>query len=1020
MTTHASTSTRAPARRAATIQRGLLALVVLALLAAGPPAALLAFVGNPVPKYAMIGGQLTDQAVIGLLAAVVWFAWAQLMLAVLIEAAAAVRGAPLPRRIPLTGAQQYLARRLVLAVAFLLAGGAAMSATTAAAGPAVAAVAPSVPGAPVPDLMYTQNIAARGSVVAPTAEPGNAVHDRSTTRRAADRADKPGKWYVVKPPHGGNHDTLWDIADRHLGDGLRWNEIYALNKGRTQPGGGELTLPRLIHPGWRLLLPLDATGLPQEEPRRAATSAGDGTGESLGPPDALPQPPLGEGTPTEDTRTADTRTRGAPALAAGEAAERSVVADPDVGLESPDDPSDSADHGAEETTDVPLGALTLGLGTLACAGLTAELARRRRRAQRFRRPGERLRRPAPAVANVEHQLHAANAEITVDHLRDALRDLAATCHRNGRQLPDLHTVQIAPTGATLLFGGDEPVAAAPFAVAGPREWRLDPQGQPPTPDEVSEAAEMDDDPVDPYPALLAVGVVEDSILLINLEAAGTLRILGPRDDAAEILNALAAELGTSTLTTSIDLALTGCPAGLTRVIDRGRARALDPVAARRWAAAHARDIDQILGAAGICDLMGARASRVLSGLWAPAVLVEGPHDDIATPTPATARQGTGLCIVTTNTPLRGEDEGWTLTPTDGCWRLEPAGIELQPQRLDPTRLQQCAELLEVPIEPAPTPEPAAPAPMARIPAPADGTPGEPHMRITAARTAGSMTPSPADLAVLADVIPDAPRPAQPPGVEPPTDVTAPHVLVLGPLEIHGVSDDVPRDRRRRATELITYLALHPRASHHQLDEALWPGVRVSRNTRNPLVSRARRWLGDAPDGRSYLGKFSDGELYALHPTITCDWHDFCVLSKRGFAAGPAGLDDLHTALELVRGRPFLGVDPAAYGWAEAVTQDMISAIIDVAHTLAEQALTAGDHRRSRWAAARGLSAEPCAELLYRDAILAAKAGDDHDDVHRLVSALRRQVGDLDPDDDLDAQTAELLISSPRTGSLRPT
>ena len=54
---------RTAARRASTVRRGLAALVALALLVVGPPAALLTFVGNPVPEYATIGGRLTDEAV---------------------------------------------------------------------------------------------------------------------------------------------------------------------------------------------------------------------------------------------------------------------------------------------------------------------------------------------------------------------------------------------------------------------------------------------------------------------------------------------------------------------------------------------------------------------------------------------------------------------------------------------------------------------------------------------------------------------------------------------------------------------------------------------------------------------------------------------------------------------------------------------------------------------------------------------------------------------------------------------
>src|SRR5690606_12105654 len=45
---------------------------------------------------------------------------------------------------------------------------------------------------------------------------------------------------------------------RHLGDPLRWPEIFELNEGRPQPDGGCLTDAGQLAPGWRLLLPADA------------------------------------------------------------------------------------------------------------------------------------------------------------------------------------------------------------------------------------------------------------------------------------------------------------------------------------------------------------------------------------------------------------------------------------------------------------------------------------------------------------------------------------------------------------------------------------------------------------------------------------------------------------------------------------------------------------------------------------------------------------------------------------------
>ena len=65
---------------------------------------------------------------------------------------------------------------------------------------------------------------------------------------APTASGEPG-WVVVAPG-----DSLWRLAERHLGDALRWEDIYELNAGPL-PGGGTLRDPNLIFPGWRLRLP---------------------------------------------------------------------------------------------------------------------------------------------------------------------------------------------------------------------------------------------------------------------------------------------------------------------------------------------------------------------------------------------------------------------------------------------------------------------------------------------------------------------------------------------------------------------------------------------------------------------------------------------------------------------------------------------------------------------------------------------------------------------------------------------
>lgn len=92
---------------------------------------------------------------------------------------------------------------------------------------------------------------ARSAATAP-AEPGP---------RAAGVEEGPGGDLVVR--HG---DTLWDLARSHLGDPLRWREIYQLNHGVPQADGGTLSDPDLICPGWTLRLPTPTASAPGRQP----------------------------------------------------------------------------------------------------------------------------------------------------------------------------------------------------------------------------------------------------------------------------------------------------------------------------------------------------------------------------------------------------------------------------------------------------------------------------------------------------------------------------------------------------------------------------------------------------------------------------------------------------------------------------------------------------------------------------------------------------------------------------------
>lgn len=275
--------------------------------------------------------------------------------------------------------------------------------------------------------------------------------------------------------------------------------------------------------------------------------------------------------------------------------------------------------------------------------------------------------------------------------------------------------------------------------------------------------------------------------------------------------------------------------------------------------------------------------------------------------------------------------------------------------------------------------------------------------VAAARPATSTVPAP--LAAASTLAHRRDREAEPaaPG-------SAPAVLLLGPIAIEGAAGRVDSNRRRTATELLAYLALNPGVDHHGVDAALWPGQLVGKQVRNALISRARSWLASDPDGNAYFPRIQDtgDNRYRLASSVACDWTRFQHHARTGLGDfGEDGDLALRRALALVRGRPFAGIDPGRYGWAEPAVQGMVSEIARVAYELSTRRLEAGDVTGALWAARRGLIAAEENELLHRCVFRALHAAGDIDALRAsaaLLTKINQQLGDVD----MEAETAALL------------
>jgi LysM repeat protein len=245
---------------------GILFLVVVV------PVVLIAWVGWPLPAGMPTVSEVTDalrdtyipdEFLLKALAVVCWVVWVELVASLLVEAVAYLRGRR-AAQVPLAGGVQKAAARLVATVALL-------GTLTAARGlPSTSSPSPhglSLASPPIATLVEARQ------VHVPAPDSG----DRLAPIPAAPSA-QPSPIYEVQ-----RRDTLWGIAERHLGDPLRWQDVYRLNQGRPQPDGRALTDPDVIHPGWRLELPPDATGFdtppppppaPSPDPQPASTAGG--------------------------------------------------------------------------------------------------------------------------------------------------------------------------------------------------------------------------------------------------------------------------------------------------------------------------------------------------------------------------------------------------------------------------------------------------------------------------------------------------------------------------------------------------------------------------------------------------------------------------------------------------------------------------------------------------------------------------------------------------------------------------
>ncbi|MGW9381765.1 BTAD domain-containing putative transcriptional regulator [Streptomyces albidoflavus] len=915
--------------------KAVLAFLALALLVVGVPLALASQIGWPLPDEApsldMLQQEITVDTFLNVLAVVVWFAWAQFTACVLVEVKAALSGVGLPSRVPGAGPSQALARQLVAAVLLLGATAASFSPGLGQLGQQLeghqqpaAAAAQQTPG------LFGQDRAAAQSAASAVAEQAGAQAEQAAAKPSAAKGDT--KYYRIQPPEGRHHDSLWEISERHLGDGRRYHEIYQLNKDRVQPDGSRLSEASLIRPGWIMEMPADATG-----------------GELVEMPDEAPKV-------SEELREqiADYAKSGDTATGGGSAAQEQK---PDTGAtdrdtqqisiptERPADQPQAATPAAEGFSfGLPEALIT---APLLAAGLLGALGRRRRAAlwqSAMSAVGGRrgMEPPVPAgsAADVQDALLIGADPEGVRLLDRSLRGLAASLADESRPLPTVY--------AAWLSDGDLHLQLAQPAGEPPAPWQT---GQDETFWMLARADGErygDSEAAAPFPGLVSLGTLDDSRLLLNLEAVpGIVSLSGAAADRDAVFASVAAELATSGWSDRMTVTLVGFGEELTAIAPT-RLRHLDGVPALlETMEAETRQRRGALGTAGHDSVLTGRTGPAQHTRWAPhlVLLAAEPTAEQATRLAELAadapRLGFGYLIGTESGELPGAAWEMEITP-EGRLLAPLLGLELDAQRVEAAEQRALVDLFTT-ADPDHEPEPgAAPPPF------------------------------------LVDVTEQG-RPAV-------------YARMVGPYEIIGI--DAPDGSRSVLLhEALAQLLLHREGVHVRvLASALWPRG-VTEDVRDALVDRLRDWLGTEEDGTPRLTTDEAGRLHLAKSVVS----DLDVLrSLYHEATQGRGATDravrgraLTDALGLVRG-PLLADRPEGrYGWLshEIVDAQLPLLVADIGLALSAFHLEKERAGKAIEALERALSTAPDDERLWNELLRATHAGGD-------TEALARRAADL--------------------------
>ncbi|MFC1411737.1 LysM peptidoglycan-binding domain-containing protein [Streptacidiphilus sp. N1-12] len=546
---------------------------------------------------------------------------------------------------------------------------------------------------------------------------------------------------VVRPG-----DTLSALAQEELGNGAKWPELFAANKGVRAPDGVRLEDPDLIEPGMVLTVPqaggaTPPVATPPVTPPPATTPPVTTPPVTAAPthtPPATHNPPATAApAPTRSARP----TQAAPTQHASVAPSVPAPSPPPTQAAAPTHPSS-----ASSSSSLAEGGLIGGTALLAAVVLGAVALRRRRpggptTGQHTRNRPPRTDPAAPVLpasllepvpppfagvhpsalpapeAPAENGFRTGESGLAflaamsarqdatgLDLLDRALRSLARTATAEGRRLPALTVVRITPAHTLELHLSTPAPPIPPFRAAhASTVWWCTPDAE-----DLLSAEEAATVPA-PYPALVSLGTAaEGSIILVDLEAVRLVHLSGAPRAVTEVLRTLALELAFTPLADQVTIHTVGVAEELEPVAE-GRLRVHESLE-DAVAAVSSRDqeVRRALADAGASTPREARSRGAAGGAWAPEIVLCATVPDGTMPEELgrmldASPRGSVAVVASAPPPGAGPMARWTL-PVTGSAALPGLGMSVELQHLSDHQYLQWLGLLGTPASEPDLPE----------------------------------------------------------------------------------------------------------------------------------------------------------------------------------------------------------------------------------------------------------------------------------------------------------------------------